>query len=142
MIKKKAKTIVVEGRVDLRSLATIAKFLYAEGAMPETRSGLVSKIIEDYCDLLVSNNLGIAEESTMEAFKTMNDLGFNLGGPSRSGKRNRKAYLTQIQAETIQADQVGTGPVNLLDSDEAKEAYERLKASSNNSDNNATKSTS
>ena len=44
-----------------------------------------------------------------------------MGGESRSGARNRRTYLKQIQKETIEADQI-KGPQISVDSPEAQDA--------------------
>ena len=99
--RNKPKTLVVEGRVDMRDLSTIAKYLDSENNLPRTKSGLVSQNIRDFAELLVNNKLIARTTSTLDALRDLEQLGFEMGGPSRNGKRNRRSYLKQIQLETL-----------------------------------------
>jgi len=99
--RKKPKTLVVEGRVDMRDLASIAKYLDTQNNLPRTKSGLVSQIVSDFAELLISNKLIARTTSTMDALRDLEQLGFEMGGPSRNGQRNRRSYLKQIQLETL-----------------------------------------
>ena len=64
--RTKPKTLVVEGRVDMRDLSTIAKYYDKENNLPRTKSGLVSQIVNDFVELLIANKLIDRQTSTLD----------------------------------------------------------------------------
>lgn len=122
-MSKKPKTAVVEGRVDIRDLATIARYLQLINQLPTSKSALITEIVGAWADVLVMNNMIDRTTDTIKAVQELERLGFSMGGESRSGQRNRRTYLKQIQKETIEQDQI-KGPQISIDSPEAKEAME------------------
>tara|TARA_R100000808_G_C2149869_1_gene158415 strand:+ start:904 stop:1302 length:399 start_codon:yes stop_codon:yes gene_type:complete len=117
----KPKTCVIEGRVDIRDLATIARYLQLVGNLPPSKSALISEVVGAFADVLVMNKLIDQTTDTIKGVQELERLGFSMGGESRSGQRNRRTYLKQIQKETLEADQI-KGPQIAVDSPEAKEA--------------------
>ena len=120
---KKPKTCVIEGRVDIRDLATIARYLQLINTLPTSKSGLITEIIGAWADVLVMNDMIDRTTDTITAVQELERLGFSMGGESRSGTRNRRTYLKQIQKETIEADHI-SGPTLNVDSPEAQKAME------------------
>jgi hypothetical protein len=97
---RRPKTAVLLTRCDLRSIATIAKFYQSRGIELSSKSGLVSRCVEDFCDLLVNNGKVDRFLSTSEARDYL--AGIGLRELNRSG--SDKAYLEQIQIENYIAE--------------------------------------
>lgn len=126
--RNKPKTLVVEGRVDMRDLSTIAKYLDSENNLPRTKSGLVSQIISDFAELLVNNKLIARTTSTLDALRDLEQLGFEMGGPSRNGKRNRRSYLKQIQLETLGHEEQVLPDFDSVDDTAVDDELEKMKS--------------
>ena len=92
----KVRSTVVEGRVDARSLATIANSLTSRGILIKSKSHLVSTIIESYADMLIESNQGYEVESTEAALEILTALGINFQATIR---RNLVKLSKQIGAE-------------------------------------------
>ena len=117
----KPKTAVIEGRVDIRDLATIARYFQLINQLPQSKSALITEVVGAWADVLVMNNMIDRTTDTIKAVQELERLGFSMGGESRSGARNRRTYLKQIQKETNEEDQI-KGPQIAVDSPEAQDA--------------------
>ena len=96
MVLKRPKTIVIEGRVDARSLATIAKALTDSGIVLRSKSFLVSSIIEAYCDILTLDGTITKVDSTALALELLSKVGIVFHATKR---RNLTALSKQISSE-------------------------------------------
>ena len=92
----KVRSIVVEGRVDARSLATIANSLTSRGILIRSRSHLVSTIIDAYSDLLVDAGLTSSVVSTENALEILSGLNINF---KTTVRKNLKVLSSQISSE-------------------------------------------
>ena len=96
MTSKKARTIVIEGRVDVRSLAAIAKVLNEGGIVIRSRSHLVSTIIEAYCELLIDSGAATRVELSATALEILAQIGIEFANTRR---RNLIALSKKIGNE-------------------------------------------
>ncbi|KKN53593.1 hypothetical protein LCGC14_0600890 [marine sediment metagenome] len=96
MTSKKARTIVIEGRVDVRSLAAIAKVLNEHGIVIRSRSHLVSTIIEAYCELLIGSGAATRVELSATALEILAQIGIEFANTRR---RNLIALSKKIGNE-------------------------------------------
>ena len=97
-IEKLPKTAVMESRVDMRSLASITRYLIKKGYNPSTKSSLIRVGIESFAVILKSNDLDKGFDSTHEALQFMNNVGYVFG---RLGDKGNKELVIQLQAESI-----------------------------------------
>ena len=91
-------TYVIEGRADIRSIATLARYFIEQGNAPRSKSELVRFIIETFSDILVDNGITERFRSTQRAKAYMDRIAM---GPSRDDKLYN-SLLQQIQKETLQ----------------------------------------
>jgi len=96
LTSKKARTIVIEGRVDVRSLAAIAKVLNEHGIVIRSRSHLVSTIIEAYCELLIDSGAATRVELSATALEILAQIGIEFANTRR---RNLIALSKKIGNE-------------------------------------------
>ena len=112
MVLKRPRTIVVEGRVDARSLATIATALTGQNVVIRSKSHLVSVIIEAYCDLLVQDGSGVRVDTTTLALELLAKVGREFRA---TRQRGLMALSKQISSERALQGLVNTageiGPV-------------------------------
>ncbi len=95
-MQSKVKTAIVEGRVDARSLASIASALTSHGVQVPSKSALVSMIIESYADMLISSGQADHITSTEHALEILENLNINF---REARRRNLKTLSKQIGAE-------------------------------------------
>ena len=112
MVLKRPRTIVVEGRVDARSLATIAVALTGQNIVIRSKSHLVSIVIEAYCDLLIQDGSGARVDTTSLALELLAKVGIDF---KATRKRSLVALSKQISSERALQGLVDTagevGPV-------------------------------
>ena len=112
MVLKRPRTIVVEGRVDARSLATIATALTGQNVVIRSKSHLVSVIREAYCDLLVQDGSGVRVDTTTLALELLAKVGREFRA---TRQRGLMALSKQISSERALQGLVNTageiGPV-------------------------------
>jgi hypothetical protein len=100
----KPKSCVVEARCDLNALATIAKFyVEKEGLAPKSKSALVNEIINDFSHIITTHLEAYSFKSTLESNNYLKSVGLSFDEGSRSGDRNKKSFIKQIQKETLEA---------------------------------------
>lgn len=84
--------VTVYSKIDIRSLATIAKFLFREGRPPKSQSDLANTAIEVFADYLVSNDIAKETPTKEEAIEDLKDLGITWS----RGSRGRKDVLSAL----------------------------------------------
>ncbi len=87
----KVRSLVVEGRVDPRSLAMIANSLTSNNIPIRSKSHLVSMIIESYADMLVSSKQA-SMVSTERAIEILASVGMHF-------QNNTKQKLNRISKQ-------------------------------------------
>ena len=93
-------TAVIEARVDVRDLATFAKFLLANGGIIKSRSDLVWQAFRSITESLASTGVD-PFQSTEDAYAYMQGLG--IGSTNRAGRAGRKMNTFTL-AKTIEAE--------------------------------------
>ena len=96
---KKPKTIVINGRCDIRSIATLHRhyFNMAEGNL--NMSQLVRRSLDTYAEVLVTNKICKPFTSTIDAKVYLDQVRMNIP------QRNQRNLVEQIQRETLLEDQ-------------------------------------
>jgi hypothetical protein len=123
------RTYVATVRVDIRSLAKIARFLAKKGMFLGTKGKLASEGIR-----IIADNLGTSCETFKEAVLILTELGYEnpRGLETRCEKQITIALETEASKETLQED-LNAKALELvkefntkitLPSKEAKEEYE------------------
>ena len=113
----KPSTTVVSTRCDIRFLAAIAKFYQSLNDMPETRSKLIRRIIEDFYSILISSEKIEPISSTLDAFSYLSSNGL------KPSDRGRSMLINQINIETI----VGKDHDEVVTPELVKAAVESMK---------------
>jgi hypothetical protein len=96
------KTCIVEARVDARSIASLLLFYQKQGMAIRTKSELVCLAIETLTNMLFAAGHLEKVQSTHEANAIMQMCGMGLG------RRNERALLAQLAAESRRAEESGT----------------------------------
>lgn len=96
-----AKTYVASVRVDIRSLAKIARFLAKKGMFVETKGKLASEGIR-----IIADNLGTSCETFREAILILTELGYEnpRGLGTRCEKQLTLALKTEANIKNLQED--------------------------------------
>lgn len=127
MVLRRPKTIVIEGRVDARSLATIAKALTDSGVVLRSKSFLVSSIIEAYCDILTLDGSITKVASSTLALELLAKVGIVFNSTRR---RNLTALSKQISSERaldmLIDESTGVPNTTMPSEDMLEEAMHRL----------------
>ena len=98
----KQPTIVVESRVDVRTLATITKFLRSKNFYPQTRSDMIRKSLEHYKISILKSNPEMLFDTVEDAYKYLLALGLYKGGLQRGSKQ----MIELMQKEAMDLDEV------------------------------------
>jgi hypothetical protein len=85
MTTKRLNTAVIEGRCDIRDLATLHEWLSQRGVFVNTRSSLFGEIVGQMAEL-VRGKLGGREFNTNDANNYLTRV---IGGANRSGRGRR-----------------------------------------------------
>lgn len=123
------KTYVATVRVDIRTLAKIARFLAQKGVFLGTKGRLASEGLR-----IISDNLSIECETFREAVLTLTELGYEnpKGLGTRCEKQIARALEAEASKETLQNSIVTEvsrqvkefDTITVMPSKEAKEATE------------------
>jgi len=120
--KGKRKTTILEGRCDVKALATITKYYYERmDDLPETRSGLLRYIVEDMADMITSVFDVEKFVSTASAVAYLEQAGLSGKGKTRHAEQSNRMALNQIQKENIASEGFKGNQVSLIE-----EALNRL----------------
>ena len=105
-MNKKPKTIVINGRCDIRSIATLHRhyFNMAEGNL--NMSQLVRRSLDTYAEVLVTNKICKPFTSTIDAKRYLDQVRMNIP------QRNQRNLIEQIQRETLLEDQFSSSYVD------------------------------
>ena len=105
-LNKKPKTIVINGRCDIRSIATLHRhyFNMAEGNL--NMSQLVRRSLDTYAEVLVANKICKPFKSTIDAKRYLDQVRMNIP------QRNQRNLIEQIQRETLLEDQFSSSYVD------------------------------
>lgn len=114
------KTAVLEIRIDLRTVATIATFFESKDNLPSSKGRLLVRAITAFEEILVCNKLVERETSTAKALEILK--GFGLIGWNRGG-RNLRSLYNQLEVESI-LEEVEIGKENQTSPTETFEAKE------------------
>lgn len=98
------RTMVIEGRLEVCTMATLARYFEEFGTPARTKSDLLWQSCELLCQLLVTNSKIEPIDSIDEAY---NYLVERLGSVTRAG-RGRNMQIA-LQAEAIQRDGLSIG---------------------------------
>ena len=100
-IDKLPKTAVMEARVDMRSLASVTRYLISRGYNVSTKSSLIRTALEMFTIVLRNNRLEEGFISTADALNYMNSVGLDFG---KIGQKGNKSLAIEMQKETLVAD--------------------------------------
>jgi len=104
--KPEAKTTCFTCRLDLRSLASLARF-YAERKIAiSSRNMLLGIIVEDFLAFLVDQKITTSIESTSEALAVL----MKLYGEASINNKARGALLQQLARERMPLPTIDTEP--------------------------------
>lgn len=98
-IESKPRTIVIETRLDIRTIASLLRYFNSKALFPNTRASLLRLIAEGYANLLTSNNFMEMITATDEALNYMKTQGLPIG---EVGQRGNMSLARQLQAEDAQ----------------------------------------
>lgn len=119
-----SKSVTVEVRVDIRSLALCAKYLAEQGVYIPKKGSFVRRVVEDFADL-ARVKLGIELPSVEEAIKVLQAYGL---GEIASSDLARRAYLVELAEALTPAPSQGTAPNDLTNDPMVQRALEMLTA--------------
>lgn len=105
-MKLKPRTIVINSRCDIRSVATLHRHWVKKGYGNLNMSQLLRLSIDSFADVLVANGLVEPFEYSAEAAKYIDEV--KLSVPPL----NRKSLVRQIQRETLLDEGFGTAYVD------------------------------
>lgn len=91
--EKRSRTVIIQSRVDPRSMATLAMYFQKEyDIVIATMSGLVNQVVEELRSLVVEVDPEIDVKETLEAFEMLQKLGCD-------SRMAGKEFLIQQQKE-------------------------------------------
>jgi len=97
----KIRRITVSGKIDLRSLATIVKWLVSNGIRPSTKSDALHMSIETLADQVMKTGAGTLFTSVDEAIGYLSAVGLEFH-PDKKTKQGRELFtaLTLPELDT------------------------------------------
>jgi hypothetical protein len=88
-------TINVQGRIDIKSLAMVARAYLERGSMFTCRSDLMGRIVDDAS--IAAERLGVDRPETDEAaFDYLKSVGINLASSDRGRREVRRALIRDV----------------------------------------------
>jgi hypothetical protein len=93
---KMSKTVVIEGRLDMRDLATCADYMIKSGISATSRSDLLYKVVASFAQAAIEQG-ALEFESTESALAYLNMLGFkSLNRPKRPERMANSFTLSKV----------------------------------------------
>lgn len=93
-----SKTVVIEGRLDMRDLATCADYMIKSGISATSRSDLLYKVVASFAQAAIEQG-ALEFDSTESALAYLNMLGFkSLNRPKRPERMANSFTLSKVIA--------------------------------------------
>jgi len=112
------KTAVIEGRLDMRDLATCADYLVHEGIAPQSKSDLLFKVVATFAQSAITHHGIRRYESTSDALEQLQTLGLGVMNRAKGGRMANAFTLGKVIAQerqTVQASDKEPSVADFID---------------------------